>query len=184
MLKLHLECPWLHYSSAKDQLLFMKEKYCKIKWIGLFVILMLLGAVPAMATQTHGEPEGLYAHQMAHVFFILSLGILEFWLRQRNLVKEPGWRYIQLAAVLLILWNLDAFVVHFLTEQVDILKMTTIDIWHKEIIYAEGYRTIGILYYFTKLDHLLCVPAMFCMYLGLKTLLLKTDTDGKDVTKL
>jgi len=29
-----------------------------------------------LATQTHGTPEGIYVHQMAHLFFILSMGFL------------------------------------------------------------------------------------------------------------
>ncbi|MBI9084590.1 MAG: hypothetical protein JEZ11_13405 [Desulfobacterales bacterium] len=138
------------------------------------LIVLLLNAVPATATQTHGEPEGLYVHQMAHFFFIVSMGILEFWLRQRNLVRKPGWRYIQMAAVLLILWNLDAMFVHFLAEQVDFIKITPIDLWHIKISTPENQKFIAILYYAAKLDHLLCVPAMCCMYHGLQTLLKDT----------
>jgi len=37
-----------------------------------FVAGLLLSADAALATQTHGQPEGLYAHQMAHIFFITA----------------------------------------------------------------------------------------------------------------
>lgn len=161
----------------------MKTTYPIIKCAAFFLALILLDALPALATQTHGEPEGLYMHQMAHLFFIFSMGVLEFWLRQRNLVREPGWKYIQVAAVLFILWNLDTFMVHYLAEQVDILRMTTLDVWHKEITYAEGYRSFALFYYFGKLDHLLCVPAMFFMYLGLKTILKNTEPSEKAINK-
>ena len=55
----------------------------------------------ALAVQEHGAPEGLYAHQFAHLFFLASMGLLIYWLRQRQLVRQAGWRYIQYAALLL-----------------------------------------------------------------------------------
>jgi hypothetical protein len=140
------------------------------------VTLALLGsAAPALATQTHGQPEGLYVHQIAHLFFIVSMGILEFWLRQRNLVREPGWKYIQVAAVLFILWNLNAMAVHFLDEQIHWLQVSRIDQWQLHITADGEGRSLPLLYYILKLDHLLCVPAMVCLYLGLKSLLKHTE---------
>jgi len=143
---------------------------------GATITLALLGVVePAMATQTHGQPEGLYVHQIAHLFFIVSMGILEFWLRQRNLVREPGWKYIQMAAVLLILWNLNAMAVHFLDEQIHWLQVNRISEWQLHITAAGDSKALPLLYYVLKLDHLLCVPAMVCLYLGLKSLLKHTE---------
>lgn len=142
------------------------------------VPLALLGAAtPAWATQTHGQPEGLYVHQIAHLFFIISMGILEFWLRQRNLVREPGWKYIQLAAVLFIVWNLNAMTVHFLDEQIHLLQVNCIDQWQLHITAAGDNHALPLLYYVLKLDHLLCVPAMVCLYLGLKSLLKNTTAE-------
>jgi len=142
--------------------------------------LALLGiTTPALATQTHGQPEGLYVHQIAHLFFIISMGILEFWLRQRSLVREPGWKYIQLAAVLFILWNLNAMAVHFLDEQIHFLKVYRIDQWQLQITAAGDSHALPLLYYVLKLDHLLCVPAMVCLYLGLKSLLKNTAAEGE-----
>ena len=135
------------------------------------VVGLLLSADTALATQTHGQPEGLYAYQMAHLFFIISMGSLEFWLRQRNLIKERGWKHIQLSAVLFILWNINAVAVHFMDEHLDILGITKIDLWHIRIESIYGQDSIAVLYYVLKLDHLLCVPAMFFMYYGLKTIL-------------
>ena len=151
------------------------------QWDHIFFILfvsvtfLLLDSFPAFATQTYGQPEGLYAHQMAHAFFIISMWIFDFWLRQRKLVNEPGWRYIQIAAVLFILWNMDAMAVHFLDEQVHILRTRIVDLWQFQIDYSEGYRSLGILYYLLKLDHLLCVPAMIYLYLGLKRIALQAE---------
>ena len=71
------------------------------------------------ATQTHGEPEGLFVHQSAHMFFTFTMGLLIYWLRKRGLVSRQGWRHIQYAAIFFIAWNLDAFVSHWLLKRRD-----------------------------------------------------------------
>ncbi len=154
----------------------MKSRHFRYSATATLTLGLLCLATPALATQTHGQPEGLYVHQIAHLFFIISMGILEFWLRQRNLVREPGWKFIQLAAVLFILWNIDAMLVHFLDEQIYWLKVSTIDKWQISISVSGGSKGLALLYYILKLDHLLCVPAMICLYLGLKSLLKNTAT--------
>jgi len=136
---------------------------------------LLLTADTVLATQTHGQPEGLYVHQMAHIFFIISMGSLDFWLRQRNLIREKGWKYIQLSAVFFILWNINAATVHFMDEHLSILGITKIDLWHIQIETIASQKSLALLYYVLKLDHLLCVPAMFFMYYGLK-IILKNDS--------
>jgi hypothetical protein len=139
---------------------------------------LLLFADTVWATQTHGQPEGLFVHQMAHIFFIISMGSLDFWLRQRNLIQERGWKYIQLAAVLFILWNIDALLVHFLDEHLHILGITKIGLWHIQIDSQPGQNSIAVFYYLLKLDHLLCVPAMFFLYFGLQTILKNTSASN------
>lgn len=134
------------------------------------VILFCAQASSALATQTHGQPEGLVVHQLAHLFFIISMGILEFWLRKRNLVQDKGWRFIHLSAVFFLLWNLDAMLVHFLEEQVHLLQTGGLSLWKQTITTPEGFAGLGVLYYLAKFDHLLCVPAMFFLFYGLRTL--------------
>ena len=160
----------------------MNFRHTRFKAIFIQTLALLCLATPALATQTHGEPEGLYAHQIAHVFFIISMGILEFWLRQRNLVREPGWKYIQLAAVLFILWNLNAMAVHFLDEQIQWLQVNRISMWQIQISTTGDNPALPLLYYILKLDHLLSVPAMICLYLGLKTLLRQSEKTGEPST--
>lgn len=155
----------------------MKSRHLKTLIAAALTMALWGMATPALATQTHGQPEGLYVHQIAHLFFIISMGILEFWLRQRNLVREPGWKYIQLAAVLLILWNLNAMAVHFLDEQIHWLQVNRTEQWHLHIALQDGGRAFPWVYYILKLDHLLCVPAMICLYLGLKSLLKQTEAE-------
>jgi len=137
---------------------------------------IVFNAEPAFATQTHGAPEGIYAHQMAHLFFMFSMGTLIYWLRARRLVEETGWRYIQYAAFFLILWNIDAFVVHLLDEMPGILRVERINFWQIRIQASSNLKSLEILYYIAKLDHLLCVPALLFLYAGLKRLLKDSRT--------
>ena len=135
------------------------------------VALILIIPTVASATQGHGDPEGLLVHQMSHIFFLFSMSILIYWLRARNLIRHVGWRYIQYSSVFFILWTLDAFTVHLLDEGLGIVQVTRIDPWHLRIESPPGLGWITVLYYAVKLDHLLCVPGLIFLYLGLKRLL-------------
>lgn len=137
----------------------------------VFWALSLLQPDAALATQGHGGIEGVYAHQIAHVFFLISMGVLIYWLRQRGLVRESGWRFIQYAAFFLILWNIDTILVHALDDQFGIISTERIGSWNIKISHLGGDATLTLVYYLAKLDHLLCVPAIVCLYIGLRRLL-------------
>ncbi len=156
--------------------------YRSLQQIGLIGAILLL-AQPAIATQAHSAPEGLYAHQLAHIFFTVSMGVLIYWLRERQLVQSLGWRYIQYAALFFILWNLDAFSVHLLDEQLAIIDVRRIDPWKISLSAANHSKTLIWLYYVAKLDHLLCVPALLFLYFGLRRLLRETEAQGPGVTQ-
>jgi len=136
----------------------------------LFILLPLLPDT-ALATQAHGEPEGLFVHQFAHAYFAVSLAIFIYWLRFRNLIEETGWRYIQYAAFFLILWNMDASIAHMLDEQMRIIEVERIGSWHIKITSTDNTIFTIVLYYLVKLDHLLCVPALVFLSAGLKQFL-------------
>lgn len=147
----------------------------------LFVIFLIgscvVFAIPsAIATQQHGGREGIYVHQMSHIFFLLSMGILIFWLRMRHLVENIGWRYIQYSAVFFMLWNLEAFCVHFLDEQFMLVRIEKIGLWYMKINESIGW--VEIFYYLAKLDHILCVIAMYLLFKGLKQLLNEYKKDN------
>ena len=135
----------------------------------LAAALLVLQASPALATQGHGGIEGVYIHQLAHLFFMLSMAILIFRLREERLVAHKGWRYIQYAAFLFILWNIDAFVVHLLDDQLRIVQLSRLNAWQLRVTGPNHF--LVRYYYMAKLDHLLCVPALWFLYLGLKHLL-------------
>ena len=149
----------------------MKKKInIGIIFLSIFACL-ILNPDRALATQSHGAPEGIYAHQIAHIFFMVSMGFFVLWLRNKNLVKETGWRFIQYAAIFLILWNADAFLAHLLSDQLQIVQVLHIDSSHIQLSAGNGSKGLETLFYFTKLDHLFCVPALLFLYSGLRRLL-------------
>ena len=137
-------------------------------------MLLTLTAAPAWGTQAHGAPEGLFVHQFSHLFFIFAMGILIYWLRSRDLVRQAAWRYIQYAGCFFILWSADAFFVHLLDEQYQWIHVTRVSGWQIRIVAPGGPQWLPVLYYMIKLDHLLCVPGLIFLYQGLRHLT-KTD---------
>lgn len=151
----------------------MKWRRTQRAGFGLAASLAALLALPPLAgaTQGHGGLEGLYVHQLSHIFFCISMGILIYWLKSRNLTRRPGWRCVGISAMLFILWSVDAFTVHLLEEQLALIDTGRIGAWGIRIDAADGYGWIRPFYYLIKLDHLLCVPALVFLYLGLRRLL-------------
>lgn len=154
----------------------MKQIICKsIRFLPVFLA-VLFYTKHASATQTHGGLEGIYVHQFTHLFSIVSMGILIFWLRERDLVKQKGWRFIQYSAFFFILWNFDTFLVHLLDEQLEIISVSKIDATRMLIESSRGGGLIEAFYYAAKLDHFLCVPAMWFLYSGLRRLLKESNS--------
>ena len=133
----------------------------------------------ALATQGHGGIEGVYVHQMAHIFFLVSMATLIYWLRRSGLVRQTGWRLIQFSAFFFILWNLDTLLVHALDDQFSILQVERIGKWH--ILLTDRFDSdfLKSVYYIAKLDHLLCVPALLFLFTGLKRLLKDNTTEDQ-----
>ncbi len=137
----------------------------------LAALCLILWPVSAWATQTHGGLEGLFVHQLAHLFFALSMGLLIFWLRKWRLTVSVGWRYIQYAALFFIIWNLDTMASHWLLEQSGLIEVQNISGLQMHLITADGWQWLSGIYYLTKLDHLICVPALIFLFLGIRRLL-------------
>jgi hypothetical protein len=139
----------------------MRKRRLILRVFSLIVLAVLCNwllpeSVPAV--QEHGAPEGIYSHQGAHLFFIASMVLLVYC-------------YIQYAAFFFILWNADAFTAHFLDEQSGILDTALAAPGKIRIDVEENLPALAWFYYFAKLDHLLCVPAMAFLYAGLRRLL-------------
>lgn len=164
-----------------DNLQVRKGRFLLVILAVLFVVFV---SDRAVATQIHSEPEGLYAHQLAHLFFVFSMGILVYWLRQMELIRHRGWRYIRHASLLFMLWNLDAMLVHHLDGTEGFATVQGIEGWEGAIRIESASPLLALVYYVAKLDHLLCVPAIVFWFLGLRALLadLKSVEKGGDAS--
>ncbi len=145
-----------------------------------FLLISLLFPDSAIATQGHGGREGLYIHQLSHIFFFISMGILIYWLKNRRLTAKPGWRCIGYSAMFFILWTADAFLVHLLDEQLGIIRTERVGFLEIAIHTAPDHQWLGHLYYLAKLDHLFCVPALILLYMGLRGLVIGAEAEKQE----
>ena len=125
---------------------------------------VMLWATPAWAVQTHGGAEGLVSHQIGHVLFFISMVFLLIQ-QHRKKLKGPGWREFKVFLVLVILWNCFTFLGHGVREEVDISKFV------QDNGHTIGYQinnAFDLLFYVTRLDHLLLVPAVLSLFMALR----------------
>jgi hypothetical protein len=121
----------------------------------------------SMALQAHGEPEGMYVHQMAHILYMAALGYL-YWDTQRSAFSNRGWTYLRIFCVLTIFWNLLALIGHEATQYIHPKDITVVDGY----LFSKVNKPLTLIkaaYYTAKLDHLLTVPAMFFLYIALRS---------------
>jgi hypothetical protein len=132
-----------------------------IGFVGMFV------PAEALALQVHGEPEGLYVHQMAHLFYVVALGYF-FWDIRRTAFADRGWRFLQVFCVLMICWNLLAFIGHLAGVYLDPQSLLQTDCYIQTQLLSP-FTFNKYLFFITKLDHLIYVPALLCLFLGLRS---------------
>jgi hypothetical protein len=137
-----------------------------LSWM-LPMALLLCFPGEALALQVHGEPEGLYVHQMAHLHFIFALGYLFLDIRRTGF-SGKGWLFLQFFCGAMVLWNLVAFIGH----------QTEVLITADQFANSEDYlrmRLLGplslhkIIYYLTKMDHLVIVPGLLLLFLAMRS---------------
>jgi hypothetical protein len=133
---------------------------------------ILLVPVSAAAVQSRGDAEGLILHQLSHLFFILSMGGLAFWIGREGLAGDPGWRNVRRAALLFALWSADAFLVHWMETVPGLPVADGPDPWRMAVS-----GPAGALHYIARMDHLFIVPALVFLFLGLRR---PARTEGAD----
>lgn len=131
----------------------------------------LILPAPATAIQLHQGSEGIIVHQVGHFFFLVSMVVLVFIIRGRELNREKGWRMIQYSAVLFAIWNLDTICAHFFDNQIRVVIIDNFSLWQMKITAVSGSELLILFYHSLKLDHLFCVPAIFLFYRGLANIL-------------
>ncbi|MDZ7695927.1 MAG: hypothetical protein U5R49_03030 [Deltaproteobacteria bacterium] len=124
---------------------------------------LLCEATPALAIQTHGAPEGLYAHQIAHLAFLVAM--VYIWLRTRHR-RGTGWGLIRLAFVFFAIWNINTFINHGISAALLPAQ------FQGEIgglpRYFVAHSFSDLYFFFGRMDHFLCIPAGLCLGFGLR----------------
>ncbi len=133
--------------------------------IFIFCSLVLLWKpVPAWAVQGHGDPEGLVVHLLGHLLFISGMAVL-LYQSYRQRLTSGGWRFFRLFLWCILLWNLQTASGHILHEIVSAdryIIMGGHPAAFRITTFLDGY------FYFTRLDHLLMVPALVLLLLALR----------------
>lgn len=142
-----------------------------------FLAALLASCTSAWATQEHGDPEGLYVHQLAHLFFMFSMVVLFAMIRRMSPLSK-GWRRIGLAALLFILWNIDTFTVHWIRE--DYLSQHFFSGSAQDWDQVLDVSTFEAkLYYAGRvLDHVFLVGAIAAFLTGIKAFKEKLDKES------
>ncbi|NPB09551.1 MAG: hypothetical protein GXO17_04280 [Thermodesulfobacteria bacterium] len=137
----------------------------------LFIFLSFGWADPAFALQEHPPPEGLIAHQLAHLFFAGAMVVFAYRLRLSGLAERPHWRYLKWAAYSLAFWNVWALGGHIFTR----LAAREIFLsWQEGLHYC--YRWLRIegplefFYFVFKNDNVFALAAFYLLYRGLSRL--------------
>jgi len=118
----------------------------------------------ALAVQQHGGAEGLISHQLGHLLFIAGMFYLLYRLHLSSPVG-PGWFQFRLFVWIIIAWNLLTFYGHWHRELIDPAKFLIENGETKGFVIS---GPLDVLFYFSRLDHLLLVPAFLFLLAGLK----------------
>lgn len=73
-----------------------------------------------------------------------------------------------MSCVLFLIWNLVAMTGHWVEERIPSEVVRGDPDWTQRI--ELGSNSLNWLYYFLKLDHIVCVPAITCLFLGVRSL--------------
>ncbi len=132
-------------------------------WLTLF----LFHPGNTWAVQIHPPPEGLYVHMMAHLLFTAALVFLIFFLRRFPLGEGKAWAYFKWSLFFFLLWNLDTMLAHWFSLRLpqEALSQPR-DLWSHRLLPPFDFEKV--FYFFTRFDHLFCIPAMVFWIMSLK----------------
>jgi hypothetical protein len=129
--------------------------------------LLLIATAPvsqAFAVQAHGGAEGLISHELSHFLFFTGILTLLWHIRKARL-KSPGWREFKIFLWLILLWNILTFTGHWIREAVEAENFI------RDGARIQSFRVetfSDLIFYLTRLDHLLLVPAFFLLLLSIR----------------
>jgi len=130
----------------------------------LIILAVTLQSSPAWAVQAHGGAEGLVSHQIGHALFAIGMGYLFFRLRSTQ-TQGRGWLDFKIFILLLVAWNIVTFTGHWMNAFVVDEKLLKI---HSTDFSITIQNVREAIYYVTRLDHLILVPAFVFLLLALR----------------
>jgi hypothetical protein len=131
------------------------------------LITLVLLCQDAWALQTHGGSEGVVVHQLAHIQYLGALGYL-LWDIRRSGFAGVGWLYLQRFCWLMMIWNGIAFIGHFAQMALPDGAISTEDGYLSALLLLPVSFGHWI-YYVTALDHLVITPALFFLFLAMRS---------------
>ncbi len=144
---------------------------CKLRAGGLAsggilcpLLVLFFFATPAYAVQSHGGAEGLVSHQLGHLLFIFAMAVLLFRLNGSHL-STAGWHEFRGFLWIILFWNLLTFTGHWMHYYVEDECFIHHD---TRIIAFDIHNLPDLLFYLTRLDHLLLVPAFFLLLFAIR----------------
>ncbi len=166
------------FSGSEENEMFSLYCVSIFRIAGIICLILCATSGNALAVQIHGPPEGIYVHQMAHDLFAAAMIFLIYTLHRHPLVRCPGWKYLKISLFFFLLWNINALTVHSLSLHLPEHAITGTNLLNQRL---QGPLTWERwLYYITRNDHLLCVPAMWFMMRFLKTFYHEAVNDSRD----
>ena len=138
-----------------------------VKWLLVLSSLLfveLSGAGSALAVQSHGGAEGLVSHQIGHLLFIVGLVYLVYRIYYTRM-QGQGWGAFKVFLWLLILWNMVTFSGHWMDEFVSREKFIKSN---GSTLSFVAENSFDVIFYLTRLDHLLLVPSFVFLLLALR----------------
>src|SRR3974390_1974040 len=145
-------------------------------WIVGFLLGPLLFPSPAHAIISHWDPqEAFFIRQFSYLFFMLAMVFFIYALKQGKLPQQRGLRLLVWAAVFFALWYFDCFL-----GQIFALYFEAQRVVGEPGLFSQRMEMANIgnwVSYFTKLDHLLLVPAFLFFYLGVRAFRLEQEAE-------
>lgn len=133
---------------------------------GLLFFLCLMPNM-AHAFQPHNY-KGLFVHQLAHVFLIISLATFALKAKHSRFAFHQAWSSITAGAWLLVVWGFVTMVGHFL--DLSIARDSLVVLPGDSIPTLRVNSWKDILFFVFKMDNLIAVPAVILIYIGFKSM--------------
>jgi len=129
-----------------------------------FLLALCWPAAPVWAAQEHGGAEGMVIHQIGHVLFVIGM-LYPLYRISREKLKEAGWGCFKGFLWTICLWNVVAFVSHWLGEGIPPEQYIT------EAGLVTGLHiesAADAIFYLCKLEHLILAPSLLLLLLALR----------------